>query len=332
MKKNIVTFLLTSILVINAQVQTSPKGMRYTINKDVPGEPGKIGDVVKFHIIIQTAAGEELQNTYKMSPQPAEDLIREPKVGWSYEEIFTMLSPGDSATVFVPSDSIFTPQSEQQRPPNIAEHTDLKFTFKVVKTQTMAEYEAEAQQKAIALQAEEDKTILDFIKKNKLVFQKTESGLYYVQKKKGTGVKAKAGDNVKVHYTGRLIDSTKFDSSVDRGQPFEFGLGQHQVIQGWDEGIALMNKGEKGTLLIPSKMGYGERGSPPTIPANSVLLFDVELVDIISSTPPVQEKASPNTKPVQKSSTGKTTGGTKSTGVKPKPATKPKTATKTQLK
>lgn len=326
MKKNIVTFLLTSILVINAQVQTSPKGMRYTINKDVPGEPGKIGDVVKFHIIIQTAAGEELQNTYKMSPQPAEDLIREPKVGWSYEEIFTMLSPGDSATVFVPSDSIFTPQSEQQRPPNIAEHTDLKFTFKVIKTQTMAEYEAEAQQKAIALQAEEDKTILDFIKKNKLVFQKTESGLYYVQKKKGTGVKAKAGDTVSVHYTGRLIDSTKFDSSVDRGQPIEFTLGQHQVIQGWDEGLALMQKGEKGTLLIPSRLGYGERGSPPNIPANSVLLFDVELVKVKSNGPAT------TTKPVQKSMTGKTNSSPKSTGVKPKPATKPKTATKTQLK
>lgn len=326
MKKNIVTFLLTSILVINAQVQTSPKGMRYTINKDVPGEPGKIGDVVKFHIIIQTAAGEELQNTYKMSPQPAEDLIREPKVGWSYEEIFTMLSPGDSATVFVPSDSIFTPQSEQQRPPNIAEHTDLKFTFKVIKTQTMAEYEAEAQQKAIALQAEEDKTILDFIKKNKLVFQKTESGLYYVQKKKGTGVKAKAGDTVSVHYTGRLIDSTKFDSSVDRGQPIEFTLGQHQVIQGWDEGLALMQKGEKGTLLIPSRLGYGERGSPPNIPANSVLLFDVELVKVKSN------GSATTTKPVQKSTTGKTNSSPKSTGVKPKPATKPKTATKTQLK
>ncbi len=330
MKKNIVTFLLTSILVINAQVQTSPKGMRYTINKDVPGEPGKIGDVVKFHIVIQTAAGEELQNTYKMNPQPVDDLIREPKVGWSYEEILTMLSAGDSATVFVPSDSIFTPNSEQQRPPNIAEHTDLKFIFKVFKTQSMAEYEAEAQQKALALQAEEDKTILDFIKKNKLVFQKTESGLYYVQKKKGTGVKAKAGDNVKVHYTGRLIDSTKFDSSVDRGQPFEFGLGQHQVIQGWDEGIALMHKGEKGTLLIPSKMGYGERGSPPTIPANSILLFDVELVDIISTAPETEQKATP--KPVQKSTTGKTNSSPKSTGVKPKPATKPKTATKTQLK
>jgi FKBP-type peptidyl-prolyl cis-trans isomerase len=89
---------------------------------------------------------------------------------------------------------------------------------------------------------------------------------------------AKAGDIVWVHYTGTLTDGTKFDSSRDRGEPIRFTLGRGEVIKGWDEGVAGMKVGEKRKLIIPSALGYGERGSPPKIPANAELHFDVELV------------------------------------------------------
>jgi len=88
-----------------------------------------------------------------------------------------------------------------------------------------------------------------------------------------------AGNKVKVHYSGFLLDGTLFDSSVERGSPFEFGLGQGQVIKGWDEGIALLHKGEKAQLILPYTLAYGERGNPPAIPAKATLVFDVELVD-----------------------------------------------------
>jgi len=81
-----------------------------------------------------------------------------------------------------------------------------------------------------------------------------------------------------VHYTGKLVNGKVFDSSVQRGVPFEFTLGRGMVIHGWDEGIALMKVGEKGTLVIPSALGYGARGAGAAIPPNSVLIFDVELV------------------------------------------------------
>lgn len=89
---------------------------------------------------------------------------------------------------------------------------------------------------------------------------------------------AKAGDIVWVHYTGTLKDGTKFDSSRDRGEPIRFTLGKHEVIEGWDKGIAGMKIGEKRTLIIPPALGYKEAGSPPKIPPNAELHFDVELI------------------------------------------------------
>jgi peptidylprolyl isomerase len=99
--------------------------------------------------------------------------------------------------------------------------------------------------------------------------------------KVGTGTAAASGDTVRVHYTGTLLDGTKFDSSVDRNEPFEFKLGVGAVIKGWDEGVVGMKKGGKRKLTIPSDKAYGKTGSPPKIPPNAPLVFDVELVEIV---------------------------------------------------
>jgi peptidylprolyl isomerase len=109
-------------------------------------------------------------------------------------------------------------------------------------------------------------------------YKKTASGLKYAILKPGTGATAKAGDRVGVHYTGWLTDGTKFDSSLDRNQPFKFTLGQGMVIKGWDEGVQGMKVGEKRQLVIPPDLAYGERGVGP-IPPNSTLIFDVELLE-----------------------------------------------------
>ncbi len=99
--------------------------------------------------------------------------------------------------------------------------------------------------------------------------------------KVGTGAEAVSGKTVSVHYTGWLTNGTKFDSSVDRGQPFSFSLGAGQVIKGWDQGVAGMKVGGKRKLTIPPQMGYGERGTPGgPIPPNATLVFDVELLDV----------------------------------------------------
>lgn len=113
----------------------------------------------------------------------------------------------------------------------------------------------------------------------------TASGLQYIVIEEGDGVTPEDGQVVSVHYTGWLEDGTRFDSSLDRGSPFQFALGQGRVIAGWDEGIALVKEGGKARLIIPADLGYGPAGSGGVIPPDATLIFDVELVEILPGSP-----------------------------------------------
>ncbi|GAM08128.1 FK506-binding protein [Geobacter sp. OR-1] len=108
----------------------------------------------------------------------------------------------------------------------------------------------------------------------------TPTGLSYQDAKVGTGASPIKGKPVKVHYTGWLVNGTKFDSSVDRNEPFQFVIGAGQVIPGWDEGVMTMKVGGKRRLTIPANLGYGARGAGGVIPPNATLIFDVELLDV----------------------------------------------------
>lgn len=137
--------------------------------------------------------------------------------------------------------------------------------------------ELEKLKKEAEIKAENAKKAIEELKKGATV---TESGLAYKITKKGSGPKAEAGKTVSVHYTGKLTDGTKFDSSYDRNQPIDFPLGQGRVIKGWDEGISLLNVGSKATFIIPPDLAYGARGAGGVIPPNATLIFEVELVDV----------------------------------------------------
>jgi peptidyl-prolyl cis-trans isomerase A (cyclophilin A) len=135
----------------------------------------------------------------------------------------------------------------------------------------------------IRLEKEAEKKAKESAEANKKLMEGatiTESGLGYIMVKEGSGVQAENGKTVSVHYTGKLTDGTKFDSSLDRNQPIEFVLGQGRVIKGWDEGISYLKVGGKATFIIPSDLAYGERGAGGVIPPNATLIFDVELVDV----------------------------------------------------
>jgi len=129
-------------------------------------------------------------------------------------------------------------------------------------------------------QEEKKALIIEQLKEITSGAKTTSSGLQYIIEKEGDGNNPSPGQNVSVHYSGYLLDGTKFDSSHDRGEPITFPIGQGRVIKGWDEGISLLKVGGKAKLIIPPDLGYGDRAIGP-IPPGSILIFDVELVDIL---------------------------------------------------
>jgi FKBP-type peptidyl-prolyl cis-trans isomerase FkpA len=262
----------------------SPTGVRYLFYKDVPGENAKQEDVVIMHMVLKTSKDTVLVNTYKQGA-PFRAAVGKSLFKGSLEDAFLMVSPGDSVSFLVNSDSLR--KLGAQIPPQVENGSDLLFILKIEKVlsqeQVLQEQrELEKQQREMeSKQIQIDSLLIEeYVRTNKLTATRTASGLYYVVKEKGAGAQPQKGQMVEVHYTGKLLNGTKFDSSVDRGTPFTFTIGVGQVIQGWDEGIALMKVGEKGTLLIPSGLGYGPRGAGGAIPPNAVLIFDVELINI----------------------------------------------------
>jgi FKBP-type peptidyl-prolyl cis-trans isomerase len=189
-----------------------------------------------------------------------------------------MMHIGDSATFVFSADSIFQHLFRMpQTPPEFMKDPFMYFTVKLLAIQSQEEVDR-AQQEKIAKQQEAEKVLLaEYIATNYPEAQPTQDGLYVIVETQGKGSNPTAGQTITAHYTGKFLDGTVFDSSVERGQPFEFVLGQGQVIAGWDKGFAMMKKGEKATFVIPSLLAYGpgRQGIPPF----STLVFDVELID-----------------------------------------------------
>ena len=181
------------------------------------------------------------------------------------QEGISLMHLGDKATLLIPSGLAFGPNGNGSTVPA---NTVVRFDVEVID---------------FNYAATDDAIIQKYIVANNITgAQKTASGLYYVPTTTNSaGVQATTGKSVSVLYTGSLLSGTVFDATSQRGNaPYVFTLGDSQLISGWNEGIALMRKGEKATLLIPSALGYGPRGSGNTIAPNTVLRFDVEVTDV----------------------------------------------------
>ncbi|HEV7351414.1 FKBP-type peptidyl-prolyl cis-trans isomerase [Telluribacter sp.] len=272
------------------RTQVTDNGLKYQLHEhDDDARQAKLGDIMTFHLVLKNSTDSVLRDTYKENA-PVKLVLQQAPFKGSFEEGLAMLAKGDSATFYVNADSLFA-KMMQPMPPMIKKGTDLGFTVKVLEVQTSEEFQKEQAVQGAKQKGVDEKVIEEYVAKNNMQgkVQKTESGLRYIVQEEGTGATPSQGDVVKVHYTGKLLDGTVFDSSRENpqtnGQPIDFQVGVGMVIPGWEEGIMMMKKGGKRTLIIPSGLAYGQEGSPGAIPPSSVLLFDVELVDFSKGTP-----------------------------------------------
>lgn len=292
MKFNLSTILFGSLLLIfscKSKETRVPSGYDFTVVTEGSGEVPKVNDYVFFAIKIVGDNGKVLQEMKEGPQMPVLQIPQEmPKSPQSNPvlELLAISKAGGVYKLIMPIDSI------PNAPADIKDmkHIEYEISVKQIRNEEqykkyMEEQQAEMQTKIAAnmekIPAIEEltKTTVSDYKAGKLETKTTASGLKYYIVKNGEGPNAAVGSTVSVNYYGTLTDGTMFDNSFQRGQVFQFPLGGGQVIKGWDEGIALLNKGAKAFLFVPAAMGYGEAGSPPVIPANAELVFYVELED-----------------------------------------------------
>lgn len=275
-------FLMLSVLTgcSNAPkgYQATDNGLYYRLFTNNGGENPQIGDLLELTMSCS------VNDTVVILPLTKNIIpMTEPSFWSDFVEGFSMMHKGDSASFIVDIDSSFVNLFGYNTLPPQFSSTDImrfevrlddfypesEFRFRMIEN-IKKNYPAETEKAASELNA--------YLEKSGVVAQPTSTGLYYVKTQDGTGEKPSKGSTVKAHYTGCLLDGTVFDTSIERGEPIEFVLGVGQVIPGWDEGIAMMSKGEKAVLYIPYYLAYGDRDLG-VIPPFSNLVFEVELID-----------------------------------------------------
>lgn len=270
----------------------SPNGFEYINHTNLGEGKPEPGDYVYFHAqmrngdSIMMSSRDQGQTPFVQIPPADAPQTQAPN---PVMDVIGQLANGDSATIMIRIDTL------PQKPPGF-EDTDVLY-YDVVVTDVVGQdafmerqaAEQAEQQKAVAALQGRKEEVLTATNEVREAYnngtlgdrlQETPSGLKYVVLEEGTGKKAEPGRPVDVHYYGMLADGTEFDNSFSRGQVFNFPLGAGQVIQGWDEGVALLSEGAKAVFMVPAELGYGERGAPPTIPPGAELVFYVELEQV----------------------------------------------------
>lgn len=195
-----------------------------------------------------------------------------------------MMHKGDKAIFAIDADQMATIYGPNMPPAYRAGQGDkLYYEVNLVDIVTAEEIQAEEEtfrQNMQEAQEAEPELIKKYIEENNITVQPNENGLYVIVNKKGNGAKIEAGKTVAMHYTGRLLDGTKFDSSYDRNAPLTYVVGQQSLIRGWEDGVMGQTAGSKLTLVIPSALAYGERGAGNNIPPYSPLTFEIEIVSV----------------------------------------------------
>lgn len=306
MKKIAALALLATVVLgscTDTQFKKGKDGLEYKIISKGNGPKIKYGEFMDLEVatFYNTGKADSSLSDTRITGVPIIEPFDSASIPPAYFEVISQMKKGDSAVFRILSDSAFK-QMPDQMPPFIKKGHYLVTTIKMIdifKTKDLATNARNAallnKQKmdsvnAIAQQAKDDKTLQDYFTKNNLKPVKAPKGTYVEILEPGTGNNIDTGCVVKVMYTGRTMDGKVFDSNMDsskgRTEPLTVNLTSDPslgmtVIQGWNDGFTLLKKGAKAKLYIPSPLAYGPRAAGPEIPANSNLIFDVQIVDVL---------------------------------------------------
>ena len=238
------------------------------------------GDILLLDMKYKTENDSILFDTRELTRKFKMQMKEASHKGGCIEDAFAMMRVGDSAHFLIDAENFYTITRKIDVPKGIRLGSKLKFEIKLLAIQSIKEIEKEQQQINISSEQEELKYLDHYLKITNTTVKPSPSGLYFIEQIKGTGKKAIAGKKVIVHYTGSFTDGRVFDSSLKRSQPFEFKLGVGEVIPGWDEGISKMAEGGHATLVIPSKLAYGDKGYGEIISPFTSLVFEIDLIEV----------------------------------------------------
>lgn len=287
--------VFTQGCVLNSDKVRTPSGINVEFLRYGEGDFPSFDDILHFHLTYSDHTGRAVYDSRKRR-QPYKirnlDLLRDTLSVLG--ETLRMCKVGDSITFKVPYTRYYPevlkkPCPEAFKFEYMTYHASLFLatTLDNIQEKRRQIYQAETAEvnKVDSLhrakQTKIDSTILvKYFNENGLKPQRTENGAYFIIKKKGSGTKTKHGSTVTVDYVGSLLDGTEFYSSYKMSDPMSFVLGFREVIQGWDETIALMRQGTKATLYVPSTMAYGNKSSGPVVGPNSILVYEIEVVEV----------------------------------------------------
>jgi FKBP-type peptidyl-prolyl cis-trans isomerase FkpA len=264
---------------------TADSGLKYKFHHKSGNEKAELDLILSMDMVYRLQDSIIFDSRESGMPMYLE--LSAPQYPGDIYEGLAMMAIGDSATFIIDAEAFFFQTVGVPELPYFIKSGD-KIYFDVKLNNVMDEEGFMLEQERLAEEQirineqralDEDGILDQYLLDENITMQPLPSGLYYIEKEKGDGPKVQEGQTVSVHYEGKLIDGTVFDSSFERGTPLDFVVGSGQVIPGWDEGISMMNVGGKATLVIPSRLGYGERGAGQVIPPYSTLIFEVELVD-----------------------------------------------------
>ncbi len=276
MRKQLAVILVAAIALASCNNVELVDGVKIQKHEHDDAAPKlKEGDIITFDLVIKNDADSTIKDSRKEG-KPLQDLVPPaPAAGsfkGSFENGLRLLSVGDSATIFVPVDSLFK-DANQPVPPFLKRGTDVRFIVKIKKSQSRAEFEKEMTKLSAEQTGKDTKLIEAYVANSGKKFTKTSTGLYASISNPGTGEGPQMGESWEVNYIGTFLDGKEFDKGAGVAMP---PVGQ--LVPGFNEALMLLKKGGKGTFVIPSALGYGAQGAAPRIPANAILVFELEVL------------------------------------------------------